>query len=165
MKKYKQKTKTYTEIIINYEKNDKKKDNQIKEKPEIKKVTIEKSSLNPSVQSLINLIYNKKFIDEHILEIGYDSNKLPLGKLGKPSIIKGFEILKRIEEVLNGNSHEDIYDLSSLYYTFIPHCFGFQKMKNFVIDTMEKLNLRVSNLESLSDIEIATKILDVRFLK
>jgi poly [ADP-ribose] polymerase len=160
LKKHTQKSKTYRNLTINYEKveNKDKKPERIGKEKELK----QKCSLNRHVQSLINLIYNKKILDEQILEIGYDTKKLPLGKLGKSTILKGFEVLKRIEDVLNDKSYEDIYDLSSLYYSFIPHCFGFQNMKNFVIDSLEKLKLKVSNLESLSDIEIATKILDVK---
>jgi poly [ADP-ribose] polymerase len=35
-------------------------------------------------------------INNQMKEIGYDAKKMPLGKLAKTSIIKGYEILKEL---------------------------------------------------------------------
>lgn len=35
-----------------------------------------------------------KMVDNQMKEIGYDSKKMPLGKLAKSSITKGYEALK-----------------------------------------------------------------------
>jgi len=37
-----------------------------------------------------------KMMTKQMKEIGYDANKMPLGKLAKSSILKGYEILREI---------------------------------------------------------------------
>lgn len=163
LKKYADKKKSYIEVSNDYSNANDKPKSKKKEEGKKEEIKQKASSLHIKVQDLLNLIYNRNFISQQIIDIGYDENKLPLGKLGKPTILKGFSILKKIEQVLKGTLDEDLNDLSSQYYSYIPHCFGFQKMRNFKIDSLEKLKQRSSHLESLSDIEIATKILDVNY--
>ena len=54
------------------------------------------SKLSKEVQDLINLIFDMKMIDKGMKEIGYDAKKMPLGKLAKSSILKGYEALKNL---------------------------------------------------------------------
>ena len=50
---------------------------------------------------------------------------MPLGKLSKPQIAKGFEALEAIEDALSaGASRARLSELSSTFYTIIPHSFG-----------------------------------------
>ena len=52
---------------------------------------------------------------------------MPLGKLSKAQIAKGFEILEDIEKALERKaSHFELNSLSSKFYTAIPHDFGRQ---------------------------------------
>jgi poly [ADP-ribose] polymerase len=74
----------------------------------------------------MELIYNINIMNQQMKEIGYDSNKMPLGKLGKETLKEGYEILKEIEAVLDGKKKGNLYDLSSKFYTKIPHDFGFK---------------------------------------
>ena len=55
-----------------------------------------------------------------------DTKKMPLGKLSKAQIAKGFEILEEIEAALKSGtaSGKVLSDLSSRFYTAIPHDFG-----------------------------------------
>ena len=55
-----------------------------------------------------------------------DTKKMPLGKLSKAQIAKGFEILEEIEAALKSGtgSGKLLSDLSSRFYTAIPHDFG-----------------------------------------
>lgn len=54
-----------------------------------------------------------------------DTKKMPLGKLSKPQIAKGFEALEAIEDALSSKaSHNRLAELSSTFYTIIPHSFG-----------------------------------------
>jgi poly [ADP-ribose] polymerase 2/3/4 len=48
------------------------------------------------VQDLIRLIFDMKMMAKQMKEIGYDAKKMPLGKLAKTSISKGYEILKSL---------------------------------------------------------------------
>lgn len=35
-------------------------------------------------------------------QVGYDARKMPLGKLSKDTIMKGYKVLERIAQVLEG---------------------------------------------------------------
>ncbi|CAE7416412.1 PARP2 [Symbiodinium natans] len=50
----------------------------------------------------------------------------PLGKLTEQQIEKGQEVLQRIETALAKKNDKQLTDLSSEYYTLIPHDFGFK---------------------------------------
>jgi len=50
----------------------------------------------------------------------------PLGKLTEVQIEKGQEVLQRIEKALTAKNDKTLTDLSSEYYTLIPHDFGFK---------------------------------------
>ena len=162
MRKYKDKLKHgYQEIFIDYEAEVK------KEEPK-KELSISsskkkfKSTLNQDVMELISLIYNKKMINDNLHEIGYDSQKMPLGKLSPVTLTTGLNILKQIESELknkNPNS-ENLKKYSSEFYTQIPHNFGFQKMSNFIINTIEKVKEKIDMINVLSDMKITLKILE-----
>ena len=62
-------------------------------------------------------------IESSIVQIGYDLKRLPLGQLSKETIMEGYKYLQRIEAVLNGKSKEKLDELSSKFYTYIPHDF------------------------------------------
>lgn len=53
-----------------------------------------------------------------------DVKKMPLGKLSKGQIAKGFEVLDEIEQVLDKKKKGNLTELSSRFYTVIPHDFG-----------------------------------------
>ena len=62
-------------------------------------------------------------------EIGYDAKKMPLGKLSKTNIERGYKILNDIVEAIDGrkaNSRTLIEQLSNDFYSYIPHDVGFQ---------------------------------------
>ena len=162
MKKYRDKTKGgYQEIFIDYEAEVKKEDIPEKKNTGKNKKKF-KNDLNEDVMDLIRLIYNKKMINDNLHEIGYDSKKMPLGKLSPVTLTNGLNILKQIETELK-KSNPDIDNLkkfSSDFYTQIPHDFGFQKMANFIIDTTEKVKEKIDMISVLSDMKITLKILE-----
>lgn len=54
-----------------------------------------------------------------------DIKKMPLGKLSKLQIAKGFEVLEEIEAAIDqGGKMALLQDLSSKFFTTIPHNFG-----------------------------------------
>ena len=54
-----------------------------------------------------------------------DVKKMPLGKLSKAQLAKGFEALVEIEEAIKSNARgTKLSELSSKFYTLIPHSFG-----------------------------------------
>ena len=151
----------YQEIFIDYEAEVK----QDSPKKEIKVSSSKKkfkNYLNADVMELISLIYNKKMISDNLHEIGYDSQKMPLGKLSPITLTNGLNILKEIESELKSKNpnKESLKKFSSEFYTQIPHNFGFQKMANFIIDTIEKVKEKIDMISVLSDMRITLKILE-----
>ena len=131
-KKYNEKTsKGYTEIEISYDDDPDSKPEKSAKKAKTEVEVTTESKLDESVQSFIKLIFNMKMMQKQMVEIGYDAKKMPLGKLSKDTIKKGYEALKRISDVLDGKAKGDLYDLSSEFFTAIPHDFGFQYRKCF----------------------------------
>mgnify|MGYP001796867743 CR=1 FL=1 len=55
-----------------------------------------------------------------------DTKKMPLGKISKSQIAKGFDALSELEKALKKSSkkHAELAELSSKFYTVIPHSFG-----------------------------------------
>jgi poly [ADP-ribose] polymerase 2/3/4 len=67
-----------------------------------------------------------QMMKEQMIEIGYDAGKMPLGKLSKDTIKRGYGVLKKLSDVITGKKKGDLYDLSSEFFTIIPHDFGFK---------------------------------------
>ncbi|KAF8661669.1 hypothetical protein HU200_056616 [Digitaria exilis] len=116
---------------------------------------------------------NNKFYIIQVL--GYNADKLPLGKLSKSTILKvsyveffvcelsihrGYDVLKRISNVISKADRRQLEQLTGEFYTVIPHDFGFRKMREFIIDTPQKLKAKLEMVEALGEIEIATKLLE-----
>ena len=116
------------------------------------------STLELPVQNLMQLIFNQKYFAATMSAMDYDANKLPLGKLSKGTLKRGFERLKELAELIanphlanelyNTNFADAAEDLSNAYYTVIPHSFGRQRPP--VIREELMLKKEIELLESLS---------------
>ncbi|KAH9786488.1 poly (ADP-ribose) polymerase 2 [Citrus sinensis] len=99
---------------------------------------------------------------------GYNANKLPLGTLSKSTILKGYDVLKRIADVIHLPDRRKLEQLSGEFYTVIPHDFGFQKMvsQHFYFACGNLLGLLFSSpciflkVKALGEIEVATNLLE-----
>ncbi|WJX19916.1 Poly [ADP-ribose] polymerase 2 [Trifolium repens] len=49
----------------------------------------QKSKLEPRIAKFISLVCNLSMMNQQMMKIGYNANKLPLGKLSKSTIFKG----------------------------------------------------------------------------
>jgi hypothetical protein len=126
-----------------------------------------KSTLLPAVQELVQLIFNKSNFDNTMAALKYDANKLPLGKLSKATITRGFQALKDLAAVIDDNSiAQDLYgkafnaaieDLSNSYYSVIPHAFG--RNRPPVIYDVEAVKREIELLESLSGMKDAALLM------
>ena len=92
------------------------------------------------------MIFDLDLIEKSVVEVGYDVKKLPLGTLSKETVKEGYRYLREIEKILKkkgkgGASGESaaLAELTNMFYTFIPHNFGFKNMSNFVINSVDKL--------------------------
>jgi len=152
------------------------------------------------ILAFIRDIANEKLLLDGISQSGFDSSKLPLGRISEKQISEGFLILKEIEKALeekNDDQDEDnIYknrlvlipldlpedelatekrkpvkkeatkkkpkesslaQLSSRFYTIIPHDFGRQLPPT--IETTAMLQTKIRLLESLLEVKTAMQFM------
>jgi poly [ADP-ribose] polymerase len=120
------------------------------------------TKLHQSVFDLISMISNKDLMRASMSEYDIDTKKMPLGKLTKKQIKDGYTVLQKIQKAIEDKDKtdaevEDVEDLSSQFYSLIPHNFG--KKKPPAIDTLDLIKQKTDMLESLSNLEIASKLL------
>ncbi|KAK8056265.1 poly polymerase catalytic domain-containing protein [Apiospora rasikravindrae] len=148
-------------------------DAPVKEDPELDKAPGEvikdapESKLHPAIQELMELIFNQQYFAATMSDLNYDVNKLPLGKLSKSTILRGFQALKDLSELLDDptsaqSEHnmafgEAIEVLSNTFFSLIPHAFG--RNRPPVIRSNEMLKKEIEVLESLSDMKDASGIM------
>ncbi|XP_071781970.1 protein mono-ADP-ribosyltransferase PARP3 [Centroberyx gerrardi] len=111
-------------------------------------------TLNNPTQKLIELIFSNDMFKEAMECMNLDIKKMPLGKLSKLQIAKGFEVLEEIEAAMNRKSgRTSLEELSSKFFTTIPHNFG--RNRPPTIDTTEIVEKKKEMLMVLADIELA----------
>jgi poly [ADP-ribose] polymerase len=125
-----------------------------------------KSTLEPAVQDLMQLIFNPKFFAAAMTDLNYDAQKLPLGKLSTATITRGYQTLKDLSALLDDNTLVANYGttvpaaiehLSNTYYSYIPHAFG--RNRPPVINDQPMVKKEIELLDSLSDMKDAAKIM------
>lgn len=121
--------------------------------PSLEGKKIAKCTLDKETQGLIKLIFDNDMFKDTLKKYDIDVKKMPLGKLSKGQIAKGFDVLDDIEKELNANRTTKLNDLSSKFYTVIPHDFG-RKIPPAIRD-LEALRQKMDMLLVLGDIEIA----------
>ena len=122
----------YTLVAMNYtqEKEQAKAKDKDGDGDEEDDAPLPESTLPEKVQELITDICNIQMMEGAMREIGYDASKMPLGQLSESNIKKGFECLQLISECLEEQTKTKkslrtrLGNLSSQFYTFIPHDFG-----------------------------------------
>lgn len=102
------------------------------------------SKLDKATQSLIRLIFDTDMFKDALKTYDIDVKKMPLGKLSKSQIAKGFEILEELEAVMESKKKGSFADISSKFYTAIPHDFGRTRPKP--IDSREALQQKYDML-------------------
>ncbi|KAM7005907.1 protein mono-ADP-ribosyltransferase PARP3 [Tautogolabrus adspersus] len=111
-------------------------------------------ALDAATQSLIELIFSNDMFKEAMQCMNLDIKKMPLGKLSKLQIAKGFEVLEEIEAAMNRKSKGSVLEeLSSKFFTIVPHNFG--RNRPPTIDDSEVVEKKKEMLMVLADIELA----------
>ncbi|KAG0453307.1 hypothetical protein HPP92_025971 [Vanilla planifolia] len=131
----------------------------------IKKASTKKDPVNikcflPAlVVDLMNMLFNVETYRAAMMEFEINLSEMPLGKLSKKNIQKGFEALTEIQNLLNNsNGHESnlreslIIDASNRFFTLIP------SVHPHVIRDEDDFKAKVKMLEALQDIEIASRL-------
>lgn len=85
----------------------------------------EPSKLDPTTIDLIHTLFSKEMRSDALQKMDIDLEKLPLGLPSSRQIAQGVSILERIQDKLKGERVSESYEnLSSQFYTAIPHSFG-----------------------------------------
>ncbi|XP_053348158.1 poly [ADP-ribose] polymerase 2 isoform X2 [Clarias gariepinus] len=122
---------------------------------------MKQSQLDVKLQSLMDLICDIKAMEECVLQMKFDTKKAPLGKLTVEQIRAGYSSLKRIEQCLKKKkNHKELVEACNEFYTRIPHDFGLRSPP--VISSEHELKEKITLLETLSDIQIAVKMVQSR---
>ncbi|GAW12306.1 hypothetical protein ANO14919_016710 [Xylariales sp. No.14919] len=136
-------------------------------KTEVKQENEPESTLSKPVQALMQLIFNQEYFTNAMADLNYDSAKLPLGKLSKVTISRGFQALKDLSDLLDDQSlasskygtsfPQAAEQLSNLFFTIIPHAFG--RNRPPVIQSEALLKKEIELLESLGDMKDAALLM------
>lgn len=79
-------------------------------------------------------------MNNQMKQIGYNVKKMPLGKLSKDNIKKGYNILKELYDELEKKHRESVIeDLTNDFYSYIPHDVGFRNMGSFALNSTKKV--------------------------
>lgn len=121
---------------------------------------IYKCNLDDRLQYFLKLISDKNMMNQMLIQFDIDTNKLPLGKISSSQLDKASDILKKINNLLSlkTNNTDEIEDLSSLYYTYVPSPVGRKKLP--VIDNVEMISKYTEIIEELHNMVVAVKISD-----
>lgn len=89
-----------------------------------------RSRLVEPVQDLMRLLFNVQFFHNTMSEYSYDNNKLPVGKLSKKTLLRGYEALKSLatriavlsaSHSVDPTKDEEVANLSNQYFSLVPH--------------------------------------------
>jgi poly [ADP-ribose] polymerase 2/3/4 len=111
------------------------------------------SRLHPSAERFMSLIFDHNMFRGAMASFDIDVKKMPLGQLTKAQVQKGYEVLEELEDAIGSGRAKPINDLSSRFYTLIPHAFG--RRVPPPINTPDLLQKKFDMLNVLNDIEIA----------
>jgi poly [ADP-ribose] polymerase len=126
-----------------------------------------KCTLEQPIQDLMALIFNQQYFQATMASLNFDSNKMPLGKLSKATITRGFQQLKDLAALIDDPSLASSKwnmpigaakeHLSNTYYSIIPHAFG--RNRPPIISENSLLKKEIELLESLLDMKDAADIM------
>ncbi|EXJ62523.1 hypothetical protein A1O7_02961 [Cladophialophora yegresii CBS 114405] len=124
------------------------------------------SKLEPPVQRLMELIFNMQYFNATMAELDYDANKMPLGKLSKKTLLKGYEVLKELASLvadptvaatMGESQSQAVADRSNQYFSLVPHVVGRRQVP--VLRNMDSIKREIRLLEALTDMQLANEIM------
>ncbi|EDV98556.1 poly [ADP-ribose] polymerase [Drosophila grimshawi] len=116
------------------------------------------SKLEPSLQSLIKLIFDVESMKKTMMEFHIDMEKMPLGKLSLKQIQSAYSVVTEIYDLIQKHgTNSGFIDASNRFYTLIPHCFGVHAPP--LIETIEQVESLRQMLDSLAEIEVAYNLI------
>uniref|UniRef100_A0A8U7MQQ2 Poly(ADP-ribose) polymerase family member 3 n=1 Tax=Corvus moneduloides TaxID=1196302 RepID=A0A8U7MQQ2_CORMO len=115
-------------------------------------------TLDRATQDLVSLIFSSDMFRDAMQTMNIDVKKMPLGKLSKHQIARGFEALEELEAALREQPPQAarLEELSSRFYTIVPHNFG--RARPPPINSPDLLRAKKDMLLVLADIEVAQSL-------
>ena len=118
-----------------------------------------KSKLEKPVAELIQLIFDFKMINSQLNSAGFDTKKMPLGKLSISNINKAFWVLNQLSQAIKNQASEDtLKELSSDFYTLMPHNIGWSNMSTMTIRNENTIKDKLELLESIRQVQAAYQL-------
>ncbi|RCV10443.1 hypothetical protein SETIT_2G112900v2 [Setaria italica] len=131
----------------------------VKQAPKRKDISETKSSLAPQLLELMKMLFNVETYRAAMTEFEINMSEMPLGKLSKENIQKGFEALTEIQNLLKNTADQALAVRESLivaasnrFFTLIP------SIHPHIIRDEDEIMIKAKMLEALQDIEIASKL-------
>ena len=118
------------------------------------------SKLPEAVQQLMKLIFNQDNFNATFDAFDYDAKKMPLGKLSKSSLMRGYEVLKTLSSLVGGapGDQAQIEQLSNNYLSLIPHVVP-RSQRPPKLDHIDKIKKEIELLEALTDMQLANDLM------
>ena len=127
-----------------------------------KKQKVLESQLNAKVKELIEMICDKKIMEQTLKGLDFDVDKAPLGKVTADQIKAGYKALSDIAAIVNdekkAKNKKSLLEACNEFYTRIPHFFGMRVPP--MIKTIEEIKSKIELLEALNDIQLGIKVMD-----
>lgn len=126
------------------------------------------SKLDERVQTLIQTISNTNSINQSMVALEIDTEKMPLGSISKNQLEQAYEILKKIakrivklddKKTSNKKLNDEIIELSSQFYTLVPYATSKRRAPP-TIDNMELVQKFTQTVDELWNIEVTAKIIE-----
>eukprot|EP00727_Mastigamoeba_balamuthi_P003330 m51a1_g12995 putative nad+:protein(adp-ribosyl)- adprt (394) ;mRNA; f:417-2028 len=122
---------------------------------------VPEAKLAGAVVELLKLLYDERMMRAVLAELDIDLARMPLGRLSKKQVRKGFEILKEAEVLLNepasAKRSASIMDCTNRFFTLIPHAFG--RRRPPIIDNFATLREKRALLETLEEMDVAGRVI------
>ncbi|KAL6214589.1 hypothetical protein ACLB2K_014021 [Fragaria x ananassa] len=115
------------------------------------------SKLPPQLAELMKMLFNVETYRAAMMEFEINMSEMPLGKLSKSNIQKGFQALTEIQNLLKSDGASSIkdsliVDASNRFFTVIP------SIHPHIIRDEDDFKSKLKMLEALQDIEIASRL-------
>ncbi|KAL6210669.1 hypothetical protein ACLB2K_015901 [Fragaria x ananassa] len=115
------------------------------------------SKLPPQLAELMKMLFNVETYRAAMMEFEINMSEMPLGKLSKSNIQRGFEALTEIQNLLKSDGASSIkdsliVDASNRFFTVIP------SIHPHIIRDEDDFKSKLKMLEALQDIEIASRL-------
>jgi poly [ADP-ribose] polymerase len=118
-------------------------------------------NLDKPVEDLVKLMFSKEIINQTLMEMEIDAEKMPLGMLSKSNLDEAQQLLLEIENDLENGSPDDgrFTKNTKSFYHLIPHGSDIQKPLP-IINSIDELYQKMQLIEDLRKIEVAFKFSD-----